>query len=543
MNKALPSMLKWLAPVAAAIFCFLLVQGDLLAQGPPAKPGQPTGVRASPSGNQALEVTWTAPSGDTVTAYDVRYILTSAGETDDNNWTEEDDDWTTDGDPLEHTIDGLTANVSYDVQVRAVNDTTNGDWSKTAIGTPLKIPGAPTGVSVDYRDESLDVEWSAPTGDATVTGYDITYRETPTGSWTTKRYGGSLSTLEYTISDLDNGTEYEVQVRALNEAGPGPWSTPAKETPKTVPDAPVISGTAGNAKITLNWDTPDNGGSRISKYELRYVRTDEATKDNLDNWTTKGNIGAEGTVSYDELTGLENGKSYDVIIRAHNNVDPSDWSNTVVEKPRTKPGSPTISTITNAATHGDSILTISWTGPSNDGGDTISRYDLRYIRTDAPDKTDTGPWTPKTGIWQTSGDLQYSLSDLPKGVEHDFKVRAANGAGEGPWSTTYPQTPKTAPGEPAIQTLTPDDQELTVTWHAPNDTGGVAITGYHIRYIQSDEAATNKQVDGNWTEETFAGALTDLEHTIDGLTNSTEYDVQVRAVNSHSPEKAPGPRP
>ena len=25
-------MLKWLAPVAAAILCFLLVQGDLLAQ-------------------------------------------------------------------------------------------------------------------------------------------------------------------------------------------------------------------------------------------------------------------------------------------------------------------------------------------------------------------------------------------------------------------------------------------------------------------------------------------------------------------------------
>ena len=534
MNISLPSMLKWLAPMAAAILCFLLVQGDLLAQTPD-KPGQPTGVRASPSGNQALEVTWTAPSGSTVTAYDVRSIRTDASDkTTASNWATVDNAWTSSD--LKYKITGLDANESYDVQVRAVNGGTDGDWSDTATGTPLKIPGAPTGVSVEYGDESLDVEWSAPTGDATVTGYDITYRETPSGSWTTKRYGGSLSTLEYTISDLDNGTEYAVQVRALNEAGPGPWSTPAqKEIPRTVPDAPDdLDGTPGNGKISLNWTTPDNGGNRISKYELRYVRTDEPTKTDIDNWTTKGNIGAEGTVSH-ELTGLENGKSYDVIIRAHNNIDHGDWSNTVVEKPRTKPGSPTITTITNAATHGDSILTISWTAPSNDGGDTISRYDLRYIRSNAPDKTDPGLWVVKTGIWQTSGDLEYNLGDLPKGVEHDFKVRAANGAGEGPWSTTYPQTPKTAPGEPAILTLTPDDQELTVTWHAPSDTGGVAITGYDIRYIGSDESAVRKQVDTNWTQETFAGSLTDLEHTIDSLTNGTEYDVQVRAVNSHSP--------
>ena len=86
MNISLPSMLKWLAPVAAAILCFLLVQGDLLAQNPPAKPGQPTGVRASPGGDLALEVIWTAPGSDTVTAYDVRYILTSADESVEGNW-------------------------------------------------------------------------------------------------------------------------------------------------------------------------------------------------------------------------------------------------------------------------------------------------------------------------------------------------------------------------------------------------------------------------------------------------------------------------
>ena len=214
-------------------------------------------------------------------------------------------------------------------------------------------------MSLDYGDEALTVTWSAPSSDAPISGYDISYRESPSGGWNTEQFGGSLSNLTHTISSLDNGQAYDVEVLALNVAGEGPWSDPPEtETPRRVPDTPVISGTAGNGKITLTWTTPDNGGSRTSKYELRYVRTDEPTKGNVDNWTTKERIGAEGTVSY-PLTGLENGKSYDVIIRAHNEVGESDWSNTVVEKPRTKPGSPTISSITNAATHGDSILTIS----------------------------------------------------------------------------------------------------------------------------------------------------------------------------------------
>ena len=38
-------------------------------------------------------------------------------------------------------------------------------------------------------------------------------------------------TLEYTVSGLDNGTEYDVQVRAVNANGDGPWSTTATGIP------------------------------------------------------------------------------------------------------------------------------------------------------------------------------------------------------------------------------------------------------------------------------------------------------------------------
>ena len=45
---------------------------------------------------------------------------------------------------------------------------------------------------------------------------------TPTGrSWTDAWTSGAL---QYTITGLTNGTEYDVQVRALNSNGDGTWS-------------------------------------------------------------------------------------------------------------------------------------------------------------------------------------------------------------------------------------------------------------------------------------------------------------------------------
>ena len=89
----------------------------------------------------------------------------------------------------------------------------------------------------------------------------------------------------------------------------------------------------------------------------------------------------------------------------------------------------------------------------------------------------------------------------------------------------------TAPPAPAIASLTPSDQAITVVWTAPASDGGSAITSYDLRSIDTD--ATDK-ADGNWTVEddvwtTGGGAL---ESTLSGLTNGTRYDVQVRAVNA-----------
>ena len=80
---------------------------------------------------------------------------------------------------------------------------------------------------------------------------------------------------------------------------------------------------------------------------------------------------------------------------------------------------------------------------------------------------------------------------------------------------------------------------LAVSWDAPSNDGGSEITGYRVQWKESS---------GSWDtpSDVSETTVTGTAHTITGLTDGTEYDVQVRAVNSEgtgeaSPEAAATP--
>ena len=110
----------------------------------------------------------------------------------------------------------------------------------------------------------------------------------------------------------------------------------------------------------------------------------------------------------------------------------------------------------------------------------------------------------------------------------------------------------TAPDVPIISAIMPGDRTLTVSWTAPSETGGADITSYDLRHIESsavDKADANwTVVDDAWTsgpssysiggraganwivvDYSWTSAL--LSHTIENLTDGTQYDVQVRGAN------------
>ena len=78
------------------------------------------------------------------------------------------------------------------------------------------------------------------------------------------------------------------------------------------------------------------------------------------------------------------------------------------------------------------------------------------------------------------------------GTPYFYKVRANNTYGESALSNEANATATaiTAPGAPQNLVATPGKGKVTLTWHAPSDDGGSAITGYQIfRAIEGGSAA------------------------------------------------------
>ena len=188
------------------------------------------------------------------------------------------------------------------------------------------------------------------------------------------------------------------------------------------------------------------------------------------------------------------------------------------------PGAPEVDTVTP----GGGTLAIDWSAPTDTGETAITSYDLRYIRDDATDRSD-GNWKLETGVG-TPSNRSYTITGLEGGVKYEFQMRAHNDAGHGPWSQAEADEPTTvAPSAPAITSITRGDRSLAVVWTAPTDTGGADVTAYDVRYIETSEDETD---DANWTVRDNAWRSGDLRYIVTSLTNATEYDVQVRAVNS-----------
>ena len=128
-------------------------------------------------------------------------------------------------------------------------------------------------------------------------------------------------------------------------------------------------------------------------------------------------------------------------------------------------GAPSINSITTGA----NFLTVTWTAPGVSGGSAIIAYDLRYIQSDATNKSDAR-WAVVDNAWTTgSGPLSYQLSGLTTITQYDLQIRAVTATGDGPWSSTATGTPTPPTGASATRSF-------SAAWVAPGGTLTVTIT-------------------------------------------------------------------
>ena len=155
---------------------------------------------------------------------------------------------------------------TYEVTVQATSGA--GEREKTATQTiavtvtdaaekPGK-PAKPTLEAISGSTTSLTATWTKPdlNGGPEITGYDVQYRQRPSGAWTNVPHAGMAVTT--TITGLTADMSYQVRVRAKNEELDSDWSDPsdAEKTtagPPVVARALVTSGSVGRA-VRANFD-------------------------------------------------------------------------------------------------------------------------------------------------------------------------------------------------------------------------------------------------------------------------------------------------
>lgn len=194
---------------------------------------------------------------------------------------------------------------------------TAGDYIRTY---PMG-PGAPRLTNANAARSSAIVSFDAGSDNlAPITNYE--YRINGTGSWTALSPADTTSPV--TVPGLPNGTSVGVELRAVNSQGGGTASNSMTVTPQGPPSAPrSVSTTAGDGVATISFTDPaDDGGHAITNYQY-----------SLDAGSTWRTLSPASTASPISVTGLTNGVTYQIQIRAINSQGDGDASTSLATTP------------------------------------------------------------------------------------------------------------------------------------------------------------------------------------------------------------------
>ena len=270
-------------------------------------------------------------------------------------------------------------------------------------------------------------------------------------------------------------------------------------TSALVPGAPTsVVATAGNANASITFAAPaSNGGSAITGYTV----------------TSSPAGGVDASVGSTSLTrtitGLTNGTAYTFTVKASNSVGASVAS---VPSNSVTPKAPLTAT------------TFTFTGPSSGSvNGASSNFTVTpnnpYTGTITITPSGTGSTGLSTIILNFSNSSIAQTFKITPGVAGTIILTPSNGGSlNNPTSLTY-TSQAVVPDAPTSVVATAGNASASVSFVAPTNNGGAAITGYTV---------ASSPVGG---VDASAGS-TSLTRTITGLTTGTAYTFTVRATNS-----------
>ena len=320
-----------------------------------------------------------------------------------------------------------------------------------------KVDGALTGAdatlsALSLSGITLDQTFTAGAAGTAVTSFTATTSLSSTTVTATASQSGGSSDVDIDPGDADTAAGHQVNldvgdtvitvtVTSSNGASMRAYTVTVTSEAATDTTAPAVSSatvSAAGAAIDIVFDEPLDETSTPSTTAflagISGIQTDRAVPNNVavsgDTVTLtirSGNTIAAGAI----VTLAYTAPSTNALADASGN-EVESFTGTDAIPVLNRPAAPVVT-----LTAGDGQLTATWAAPAN-GGSAITGYDVEW-------KTAAQTWAEAATAGQSdraaADATDHEITSLTNNTEYTVRVRAANGAGNGPWSAEASETP------------------------------------------------------------------------------------------------------
>ncbi|POI30652.1 hypothetical protein CIB84_005597, partial [Bambusicola thoracicus] len=333
------------------------------------------------------------------------------------------------------------------------------------------------------KTDSYDLVWRPrPDSRAPILYYVVKHRKVANASdsWAVRDVPASQHRL--TLTRLDPGSLYEVEMAAHNCAGEGQTAMVTFRTAPEAPDRPTIS-MASETSVYVTWIPRGNGGFPIQSFRVEYKKQKKSG-----DWVLATSDIPPSRLSV-EIPDLEKGFSYKFRVRALNILGESEPSaasrpyvvsghnNRVYERPVAGP----YITFTDAIN--ETTIMLKWMYiPASNNNTPIHGFYIYYRPTDSDNDSDY-----KKDV--VEGDRYWhSISHLQPETSYDIKMQCFNEGGESEFSNvmiceTKARKSLGLPGRLPPSTVAPQQHPPLSGGHSGLGTGAMVARSSDLPYL------------------------------------------------------------
>ena len=426
----------------------------------------------------------------------------------------------------------VTTNIHHTTDVFPASEKVSGT---EIITTPFQLPSMPVNLAVSPNTNTVDLTWDAVSPPQIINQnveYELYYKLQTDSNFTIV---SNIVTNSYTVSGLTSNVFYDFKIHStilnteIDTIFYSDFTAIISNQPFIYLNPPNMDLSASHSAIMVKL-SPNVKNFYQTTFNYRAVLSDMAGDNAITNSSITGVINSnsqnilftvlgDGT-SLIDLTQYKIVADYQML---NTNNGRYYWSESVSNN--IKPYDSGLSVVLSSVSLNQSVE-LTW-DMSNLIGYTITEYQLSinggdYTIIDSSVIYPVEIYPEPLYSYRTTVSLDQTQSDLINGNSYTFNIQAIllenNISIVSTASNIVTNIPYTNPEVPINIQTELSDQQIILSWSAPNNLNGLSLDHYEVRCSQI--SAFN-----SWTT-----VNTDLTHTFNGLTNGQLYDFYIQTV-------------